>query len=158
MPWVLDGNNLARGGDRERVRRAALALARRERVRILVLFDGAPPTGAAAVERLGAVEVRYVSDADAAIVAAIGGGARAWRLATDDRALAARARASGAAVVGSATFWRWVEKDAPGGTKPSSGPADTEQEAAYFTDPAHALPARPHRVVRRRHPAAARKR
>jgi len=158
MPWVLDGNNLARGGDRERVRRSALALARRERVRILVVFDGAPPAGAAAVEKLGAVEVRYAPDADAAILAAIGGAASAWRLATDDRALAARARARGAGVVGGATFWRWVEEGPVESAKPPSRPADAEQEAAYFADPAQALPERPRRVARRRRSAVTRRR
>lgn len=60
MPWILDGNNLARGGNRERVRRAALALARTERIRLVLFFDGAPPAGSPDTERLGAVDVRYV--------------------------------------------------------------------------------------------------
>jgi len=63
VPWLLDGNNLAQGGDRERVRRAALDLARRERLRVLLYFDGAPPQGTPPVQRLGAVEVRYVPHA-----------------------------------------------------------------------------------------------
>ena len=157
MPWILDGNNLASGGDRERVRRAALALARTEKVRILVFFDGAPPLGANAIERLGAVEVRYVPHADAAILAALAGGARTWRLATDDRALGARARASGASVVGGAAFWRRLDERATAPAEQAHGAPDIDQEAAYFADSSQALPEQPRRVVRRRRGTARRR-
>ena len=112
MPWLLDGNNLARGGDREAVRRAALALARSQRLRVLLLFDGAPPAGSPAVERLGAVEIRYVPNADLAVLTHLAAGGRGWRLATDDRALAGRARGLGAQVVSSDQFWAVVAASA----------------------------------------------
>ncbi|MFI5143694.1 MAG: hypothetical protein ACHQQS_06565 [Thermoanaerobaculales bacterium] len=157
MPWVLDGNNLARGGDRERVRRAALALARRERVRILVFFDGSPPEGGGAVEKLGAVEVRYVPHADTAILATLGRAGRAWRLATDDRGLAARAQTSGAQVVGGAAFWQWVAREPSAGGEQRPSSPDLEQEAAFFAGPRHNVEG-PQRVVRRRRHLAARRR
>lgn len=126
MPWILDGNNLARGQGRERVRRAALALARAERVRIVAFFDGAPPGGSPPVERLGAVEVRYVPDADAAILELLRQGGRGWRLASDDRSLGVRARGAGAQVVGGSEFWAKVERAlaaAPGPERPDGGEA-----------------------------------
>ncbi|HNX50024.1 MAG TPA: NYN domain-containing protein [Thermoanaerobaculaceae bacterium] len=110
MPWILDGNNLARGQGRELVRSAALALARHERVRIVLFFDGAPPPGSLQVERLGSIEVRYVANADSAILAAVSGGGRGWKLATDDRSLALRARDSGTEVVSSSAFWAKVDR------------------------------------------------
>jgi hypothetical protein len=144
MPWVLDGNNLARGQDRERVRRAALALARSERIRIIVFFDGAPPTGVPPVERLGQVEVRYVPNADAAILELLRRGGRGWRLASDDRDLGIRARTTGAEVVAGGGFWARVEHSRGG----------EEAEAAVEPGPgghlaaAERLPAAPVRVRR----------
>jgi hypothetical protein len=150
VPWVLDGNNLAAGRPRSEVRQAALALARRERVRIVLFFDGAPPAGAPPIERLGAVEVRYVADADAAIVDFLGRGGAGWRLATDDRELARRARALGAAVVSAAACWSRLTS---GG---SAGETEVEDTAAvkaeFFGDATKRLPAGPSRVVRRRRP------
>ena len=108
MPWILDGSNLAGGGDREAVRRATLAVARQERVRFVLFFDGPPPPGSAADERLGRVEVRYVPHADTAIVGYVAGGGAGWIVATDDRALAARVKALGARVVPAAGFWEDV--------------------------------------------------
>lgn len=149
MPWLLDGNNLAHGGPRERVRRAALAVARLERVRILVFFDGSPPPGAGDSEALGAVEVRYVANADAAIVAFLRPRGRGWRVATDDRELSRLARDTGAEVVSAAAFWRKAAAApaAPAAAATGGGVAD---EAAYFRDPGHRLPAAPKRVPRGR--------
>lgn len=104
MPWILDGNNLAAGGDRSRVRQAALDVARGERIRIVVVFDGPPPPGVPGVERLGGVEVRYTPDADRAILGLVGQGGRKWRVATDDRALGRQLRGIGVEVVPSAVF------------------------------------------------------
>lgn len=121
MPWILDGNNLARGGNRERVRRAALALARTERIRFLLFFDGAPPAGSPETERLGPVEVRYVPYADRAILDVVARRGRGWRVATDDRALAVRIRAAGAECVAAASFWEKAaaaEASAPVGAPP----------------------------------------
>ena len=143
MPWVIDGNNLAHGGDRERVRRAVLALARVEKVSIVVFFDGAPPPGGRDREPLGPVEVRYVPHADAAIVAFLDRQhGRGWRLATDDRALATRARHAGAEAVGADAFWRRV-----------AAAGDAADERAGGSDAGGAierLPDEPVRVPRRR--------
>ncbi len=156
MPWLLDGNNLAQGGDREAVRRAALAVARHERVRILVIFDGVPPAGVAASEKLGGVEVSYARNADAAILALLGRAGRGWRVATDDRELGLRARAAGAEVVTAGTFWRKarsVEQASGGQRNPVS---DLTKEFEYFGDSTGRLPAAPART--RRRPATARRR
>jgi hypothetical protein len=149
MPWIIDGNNLARGGDRESVRRAALAVARRERVRLVVFFDGRPPAGGEPVERLGPVEVRYVANADAAIIAHLGAGATGWIVATDDRALADRARSLGARAVAAAEFRVKAERAAA--ASPASAPTTTDlsAEVAYFRDPANRLPG-PRAAVQRR--------
>ncbi|OFV79791.1 MAG: hypothetical protein A2Y78_09155 [Acidobacteria bacterium RBG_13_68_16] len=150
MPWLLDGNNLARGQDRASVRRAALAVAHQERVRILVFFDGAPPEGVGETEKLGSVEVRYVGHADTAILAFLRSASQGWRVATDDRALAVAARAAGAEVVPSARFWRKAAAatQAPG-REAGSGSA-VDEEIAYFADKNHRLPGEPRRIARRR--------
>jgi len=155
MPWILDGNNLAGGRDREAVRRAALAVARSERVRIVVFFDGRPPAGASAHERLGAVEVRYVGNADGAIADFLGRNGRGWRVATDDRELQRRAAATGAEAVPAAAFWRKADAAATaagGGAGASVGVAD---ELAYLRDERGRLPDAPARVRRRRRPRGA---
>jgi hypothetical protein len=150
VPWLLDGNNLAKGGDRASVRRAALAVARQEHVRILIFFDGAPPPGAGDAEKLGAVEVRYVAHADGAILAFLRGSGRGWRVATDDRALGAAAHAAGAEVVAGASFWQKAAAAIQGGKEGSAPPSGFEEELAYFADPEHRLPVEPSRVARRR--------
>jgi hypothetical protein len=153
MPWILDGNNLARGGDREAVRRAALAVGRREKVRILVFFDGRPPDGAGDVERLGAVEIRYVGHADGAIVAFLREGGRGWRVATDDRELQRRSVATGAEAVPAAAFWQKAEATSarsPGGREDAT--AGVAQELAYLRDDRRRLPEEPSRIPRRRRP------
>lgn len=143
MPWVIDGSNVARGGDREPVRRAALALARVERVSIVVFFDGAPPPGVGSLEHLGRVEVRYVPHADTAILACLAGKGRGWRLATDDRALATRARHGGVETVPAEAFWQRVA---------AAGDRDGDGAAAGGTSGGaiERLPDEPVRVPRRR--------
>jgi hypothetical protein len=149
MPWVLDGNNLAGGGDRDTIRQAALALARRERLRIVLFFDGEPPAGAPSVERLGAVEVRYVPNADEAIVVFLRAQAPGWRLASDDRGLARRARDAGADVVGAANFWERAQRQEALAGRSAAAP-DLACEAAYFHDPDNRLPEPPAHTIRRR--------
>ena len=149
MPWIVDGNNVARGGDREQVRRAALAVARSERVRLVVYFDGRPPSGSDAVERLGAVEVRYVANADAAILAQLAGAGSGWLVATDDRDLAARVRALGARAVAAAEFRAKAERAAAAAPAPGPSGRDVTAELAYFRDPANRLPG-PRTAVPRR--------
>ena len=146
MPWVLDGSNLAGARPRGTVREAALALARRERISIVLFFDGAPPAGSANLERLGAVEVRYVPNADAAVLDFLRGRGREWRVATDDRALARRVRDGGVEVVAAGAFWEKVhrvsavEEQTP---RPLGG-------SEILGDPANRLPDAPRRIVRRR--------
>ena len=151
MPWILDGNNLARGGDRESVRRAALAVARQERVRLVVFFDGRPPAGADAVERLGAVEVRYAANADAAILAFLAGGGRGWIVATDDRTLADRARGLGARAVDAAEFRRKAERATAASQAGAPAGPDLRAELEYFRNPANRLAGAGVGPQRRRH-------
>lgn len=151
MPWLLDGNNLAQGRARERVRSAALALVRGQRVKVVIVFDGAPPAGSAGVEKLGQVEVRYSPDADAAILNLLAtGGGRGWRVATDDQALARRARQHGADVVSGEAFWARVGEWAAGGSETGQVAAAWRGELEYFRDPRNRLASGPVRVVRRR--------
>ncbi len=145
MPWILDGNNLAGGRSRDAVRKAALDLARAERLRIVLFFDGAPPPGGAAVEKLGSLEVRYVPHADSAIVAALGADGRGWRLATDDRGLASRAKAAGAAAVPAEAFWRKLE-----GVASTEGERRGASSPSGYPDGVRPLPEVPGRVPRRR--------
>lgn len=149
MPWLLDGNNLAKGRARERVRRAALDLARRQRVKVLVVFDGAPPEGGEEVEHLGQVEVRYTHHADMAILAVLGQSGGGWRVATDDRELARRARDAGAEVVAREAFWRRVA-DQQRQSSPASTPLlPWQEEMEFFKDPRNRLMAPVGRVRRR---------
>ncbi len=120
MPVLVDGNNAMHrlpGGSRTRdaLRRRVLGLPKRSRMTIEVVFDGPPPPGVPAVERLGAVTVRYSGGqtADDLIVARIpgGGAARQWTVVTDDRALASRVRSTGARVEPVASF---LGRTAPG--------------------------------------------
>ncbi len=151
MPWLLDGNNLAGGRDREEVRRAALTLARRERVRIHIFFDGAPPAGTGQAESLGPVEVRYAADADAAIVAFVRGRGRGWRVATDDRGLARRVRDEGAEVVAAAAFWERAARAAAGAGEGSGrGPESTRESLRGLAETTERLPDAPGRVRVRR--------
>lgn len=149
MPWILDGNNLAGGRDRERVRRAALALARAERVRLVVFFDGAPPPGVPQIERLGAVEIRYVRNADQAIVELLGSRGQGWRVATDDRELAGRVRGTGATVVDAAALWARV---AASGSAPDDREVGASEPSRGFLDGVEPLAGAPGRVRRRRRP------
>jgi hypothetical protein len=149
VPWVIDGSNAARGGDRSSVRRAALAIGRAERVRLVVFFDGAPPPGEPDEVRLGAVELRYVAHADGAILRLLGPRGRGWRLVTDDRGLAARARDLGAEVVGTARFWQKAGSVDPG------PPSDNDLPGRGAADGVEPLPTRPGRV--RRRPGGARR-
>ena len=150
MPWLLDGNNLIGGSDRESVRRAALSLARSERVRIHVFFDGAPPAGSTDVERLGPVEVRYVGNADGAIVAFLRGRGRGWRVATDDRDLGRRVRAEGAEVVAAAAFWERVASVAARGGEADGREREAGAESiGILATTTQRLPDAPARVPRR---------
>jgi len=147
MPWVLDGNNLAGGADRERVRRAALFLSHREKVQLLVFFDGAPPDGVPEHERLGAVEIRYVSNADRAILAFLAQRKTGVKLVTADRALASKAKALGAEVVAPGVFW---QKVARAWTADAVAQQPETERATDFREGVVPLPEVPARIVRKR--------
>ncbi len=139
MPWLVDGNNLAGGGGRAEVRSAVLALAHRERIRIVLFFDGAPPAGVPEVERLGSVQVRYVPNADDAIVAFLAGRGRGWTVATDDRGLTQRVRNTGATAVATGVFRSKLAGGGAAGGGAPQGPVDVGEELAYFRDATHRL-------------------
>ena len=133
MPVLVDGNNVAHRleadrGSREALRRRILAGARRSRMQVEIVFDGAPPLGVPEVERLGRVTVRYAgpATADDVIVARLpaGGRAREWTVVTDDRGLAARVRARGARVEGAAPFLRRLGPAPTPGEKPETPSAE----------------------------------
>ncbi len=147
MPWVVDGNNLAGGSSREKARQAVLALAHREKVKVVLFFDGAPPPGSPPVERLGSVEVRYVPHADTAILALLRKDGRGWRLVSSDQALAAQARHVGAEVMPVRTFWRKLEAlEASSRAACKPVPAAEDDYRAGVTP----LPAKPLPVRRKR--------
>lgn len=107
MPIVVDGNNLLHllprpERSRAAVRRQVLEATRHENLSVTVVFDGPPPEGAPGRESLGRVTVVYAGSrsADDVIVALLpaGAAARQWSVVTDDRGLAERVRARGAAV------------------------------------------------------------
>lgn len=147
MPWVVDGNNVAGGTAREATRRAVLALAHREKLKIVLFFDGAPPPGTPAVEHLGAVEVRYVPHADSAILALLQQGGRGWRLVSSDQALASKARSLGAEVVSARAFWRKLESQKSGPEEPDKSNAIGGGDYRAGVTP---LPQQPGRIRRKR--------
>jgi hypothetical protein len=111
VPILIDGNNLMHrlpGSERSRGegRRLTLARSRRERMKVVLVFDGPPPAGVPEREELGSLTVLYsgTASADERIVAAATG--PTWVVVTDDRALAARVRQAGAEVRPLAT---WME-------------------------------------------------
>jgi hypothetical protein len=121
MPILIDGNNLMHSLSRKPVRRSevrqlVLDSCRRERMTVIVVFDGPPPAGAPAMERLGAVTVLYSQSdtADDVILRRLpsGGPAREWVVVTDDRVLADRARQRGAQVRSTAE-WRQPRRARP---------------------------------------------
>lgn len=149
MPWVVDGNNLAGGSDREAVRRSILELARRQKLRVVLFFDGAPPAGVPPVEKLGSVEVRYVAQADAAILQLLARDGRGWRLVSSDRLLASKARMLGAEVVSAAAFRRRLEAGGGSGEKPQPASTVPDSFAGVVPLPEQPLRIRPRRPKRR---------
>ena len=137
MPILVDGNNLlhrlpAGSRNRRAVRSLTLDLARSERIRVTLVFDGQPPSGSPPAESLGNVTIRYAAPrtADDVIIAALpaGGRARDWVVITDDRGLAARARGRGARV---RSLRSWQERLR---SAPSPGPADRPLSRSEVAD------------------------
>jgi hypothetical protein len=138
MPILLDGNNLLhrlRPGpvSRTRVRQLVLDACRRERMQVVVVFDGPPPAGTPEREHLGRVEVVYsgAESADQTIVRRIGDArsARVWVVVSDDRGLAARARNRGAEVRG---LDQWLARRPPRSRGASPEPALSSREIAEW--------------------------
>lgn len=140
MPILIDGNNLlhrlpAAGRSRSAVRSQVLDVARRERMSVVVVFDGPPPPGAPAEESLGRVIVVYAGaqPADEVIVARIPSGtaARQWIVVTDDRGLAERARQRGAST---RTLREWMARPRPAPTRPRTEPKLSSREVAEWEE------------------------
>jgi len=119
MPLLVDGNNLLHrlpkpSRTRSAVRALVLDATRHERMSVVVVFDGPPPTGSPGHEALGRVTVVYSGAvaADDVIISRIPAGRRAreWVVVTDDRGLAGRARERGAAV---RTLGEWSARPRP---------------------------------------------
>ncbi len=144
MPVLVDGNNVLHRlppGERSRegLRRRMLQLARGQRMRLEVVFDGAPPEGTPAVELLGPVTIRYSGHgtADDLIIHRLPSGpsARNWTIVTDDRELARRAAAAGARTLPVSTWLARLEDPSqPAGEKPEElSPGELEEWIRLFS-------------------------
>jgi predicted RNA-binding protein with PIN domain len=140
MPILVDGNNLLHSlppptRNREQVRRLVLDHCRHERLKITVVFDGPPPSGAPPREELGAVTVVYAGSktADDVIIRRLPGGtaARDWVVVTDDRGLQARARDKGASI---RTLAEWSSKKTAPPPKPRIESKLSSHEVAQWED------------------------
>lgn len=140
MPILLDGNNLlhrlpATDRSRSSVRKLVLDATRHERMSVVVVFDGPPPTGTPKDEPLGRVVVVYSGSAtaDEVIIARIPSGqaARQWTVVTDDRGLAERARRLGAS---SRTLREWMARPRPAPPRPRTEPRLSSREVAEWEE------------------------
>ncbi|HSL19647.1 MAG TPA: NYN domain-containing protein [Methylomirabilota bacterium] len=145
MPIVVDGNNLLHllprpERSRAAVRRQVLDATRHETLSVTVVFDGPPPEGAPDRESLGRVTVVYAGSrsADDVIVALLpeGAAARQWSVVTDDRGLAERVRARGAAVRRLADWQRRRRPQQPQRPQVESklSSREIEEWESYFAD------------------------
>ena len=138
MPLLIDGNNLLHrlpkpGRTRSAVRALVLEATRHERMSVVVVFDGPPPTGAPEHEVLGRVAVVYsgASAADDVIIGRIPAGRRAreWVVVTDDRGLTGRARERGAAT---RTLAEWSARPRPAPPKARAEAKLSSREVAEW--------------------------
>lgn len=115
-----------------------LRVARGQKIKLEVIFDGPAPEGTPETERLGAVTIRYSGSitADDLIVSRLptGRAARSWIVVTDDRGLRQRVRATGARVE-PVSRWLARKETAPSGTeKPESlSPQEIEEWERFFS-------------------------
>ncbi len=115
-----------------------LRIARGQKIKLIVVFDGPPPDGAPETERLGPVTVRYSGSvqADDLIVSRLptGRAARSWTVVTDDHGLRQRVRTAGARVE---PVSRWLSRKgtAPSGReKPETlSPEEIEDWERFFS-------------------------
>ena len=145
MPILIDGNNLMfslKDSNRGAVRRLILDLTRRERISVILVFDGPPPDPSRPREVLGSVEIRYSggSSADDAIIRVLRNSAhpKNWTLVTDDGELRGRARRLGASIL-SCSEWKSRRRRNPqtGRRNPrrkeaSLSPGEIEEWISYF--------------------------
>ena len=110
---------------------------RHDRMAVVVVFDGPPPSGSPGEESLGSVTVVYAgkANADDVIIRRLPIGRRAhqWVVVTDDRGLADRARQRGAEVR-SLAQWRAKPRTAPrrAGFEPKLSSHDIADWEAFF--------------------------
>lgn len=145
MSWVVDGNNvLGRLGEgarfsidakRDLVRRLA-EFARSQKTRVACYFDGEEPEHFG--KHLGNVTVVFsgTGTADDLIATRLTGG-RGWQLVTSDKALAARVRGRGVAIVEASDFMRMIEEAS---RKEKAKEQTPEEWLAYFSDPKNRTP------------------
>lgn len=141
MPIMVDGNNLLHRLPNDRrqraeVRRLSLELARREAIRITLVFDGPPPPGSPERERLGRVTVVYSgsASADDAIVRLLpkGRAAHSWEVVTDDRRLGSRVTSTGARVRSLNQWLHKLEAMTVPDDDSSLSPDEVSQWQSYF--------------------------
>jgi len=145
VSWVIDGNNvLGRLGEgvrfsidakRDLIRRLA-EFARAQKTRVACYFDGAEPEHFG--KDLGSVTVIFSGSetADDLIAGRLTGG-RGWQLVTSDKALAARVRGRGVAIVEASAFLRMIEE----ASREQRAKEQTPEEwLAYFSDPKNRTP------------------
>jgi predicted RNA-binding protein with PIN domain len=145
MSYLVDGNNVMaqRVGwhkDKPRARRGLLDelanFAAHKRVRVAVVFDGAPEAHFADGSSYRGVKIFYAlrgSNADERIKAMVEAsrGRRTLRVVTSDRALADYVRLCGAPVIRSGEFRKLMEE--------SDAPAGVEEKREIRADTAHWL-------------------
>lgn len=138
MPYLIDGHNLipkipglslrAIDDEIELIKRLQ-AFQRRERKKIEVYFDKAPP-GEARTQRYGSIKAHFSPEgytADTAILnrlMQLGGDARTWTVVSSDQQVQAAARAAHARVLDAAAFARQMASASAQGTEPAASKPD----------------------------------
>ncbi len=153
MPILVDGNNLLHQlpparRSRAELRRLCLELVRREGLRVTVVFDGAPPAGTPATERLGRVTILYAAprSADDEIVRRVreARDPRGVTVVTDDHLLAESAAAAGARTMKVSDFARGASTKlaapTPAEERPEPPPNVSVRDwERWFSDPKNKL-------------------
>ncbi len=143
MPWIVDGDNLLgtwagrKRSDPEKrdLAREVRRLAARERRRVVLVYDGAPPPGTPE-----GPDLRYAGagrSADDVILETIrrDPDPRGWTVVTLDRSLADQARWLGASVERCEAFRARLQRDASATEKPDSAGDVAEWERIFSERP-----------------------
>lgn len=153
MPYLVDGHNvipripglsLAEVDDEAALIALLEDFCRRERTRVEVYFDNAPP-GEARRRTFGAVRAHFIRrgrTADAAIrrrLAQLGGKARNWTVVSSDREVQAAARDQRARVLSAAGFAERLAapgdpEEPPGEKAPPMSPEELDAWLRLFGD------------------------